>query len=300
MVADTLDALPADALRAGEAASTSRVLVFDSGLGGLTVLQSIVEAMPSAALTFVADDAVFPYGALDDDTLIARVMTLMEELEPRHQPAVIVIACHTASTLVLPPLRARWPSIDIVGTVPAIKPAVALSRSRMVSVLATPGTVARQYTRDLVQQFAEDCTVTLVGSSTLAAMAEAAMRGEGLEDARVADAIAPAFVEADERRTDAVVLACTHYPLLLETLQRVAPWPVTWIDPAPAIARRVAQVARDRGFRADGGADVSHPIPAIFTSGRVPGPVLAGFLRRRGLASEAMRLAPQRQAANLP
>lgn len=295
MLADTLDALPA-----GDATSAPRILVFDSGLGGLTVLQSIVEAMPGAALTFVADDAVFPYGALEEDTLIARVMTLMEDMVARHPPAVIVIACHTASTLVLTPLRARWPWIDIVGTVPAIKPAVVLSRSRMVSVLATPGTVARQYTRDLVQRFAEDCTVTLVGSSTLAAMVEAAMRGEGPEDARVAAAIAPAFVEADGRRTDAIVLACTHYPLLLETLQRLAPWPVTWIDPAPAIARRVAQVASDRGFYAGGGTDVPRPIGAIFTSGRVPGPALAGFLRGRGLASDVSWLAPEQQAANLP
>lgn len=290
MLADMLGcerlASPADG------AAAPRVLVFDSGLGGLTVLEAIVEAMPGAALTFVADDAVFPYGGLGEDALVDRVMGLMEGLVARHQPAVIVIACHTASTLVLPPLRARWPSIAIVGTVPAIKPAVARSRSRMVSVLATPGTVARQYTRDLVERFAEDCAVTLVGSSTLAPMAESAMRGEGPGDAAVAAAIAPAFVEAKGRRTDAVVLACTHYPLLLETLRRVAPWPVDWIDPAPAIARRVVQVAADRGLA--GGERppaLPHPIPAIFTSGRAPGPALAAFLRRRGLASEASWLA---------
>ena len=195
-----------------------------------------------------------------------------------------MIACHTASTLVLPTLRARWPSIAIVGTVPAIKPAVALSRSRLVSVLATPGTVARQYTRDLVARFAGDCAVTLVGSSALAAMAEAAMRGERQDDAALAAEIAPAFVQTEGRRTDAVVLACTHYPLLLESLQRVAPWRVAWIDPAPAIARRVVQVATERGIGADGRTGGgSRPIPAIFTSGRAPGPALAAFLRERGL-----------------
>lgn len=289
MVADTLDAacLPSPA---ADGAASLRVLVFDSGLGGLTVLGSIVEAMPEAALTFVADDAVFPYGSLGEGALIDRVMALMEGLVARYQPAVIVIACHTASTLVLPPLRARWPSIDIVGTVPAIKPAVALSLSRQVSVLATPGTVARQYTRNLVARFAEDCAVTLVGSSSLAPMAEAAMRGETPDDAAIRAAIMPAFVEAEGRRTDVVVLACTHYPLLLQTLQRVAPWRVTWIDPAPAIARRVVQVVADRGSAMVGGTtDAPRPIPALFTSGQPPGPALAGFLRSRGLSYQARR-----------
>ena len=291
MLADTLDAERPPAHADGHA-SGPRVLVFDSGLGGLTVLQSIKEAMPGAALTFVADDAVFPYGGLGEETLVARVMALMEELVARHRPDVIVIACNTASTLVLPPLRERWPLIAVVGTVPAIKPAVALSRTRMVSVLATPGTVARQYTRDLVGRFADDCAVTLVGSSTLAAMAEAAMRGEGSDDAAVAAAVAPAFVTAGGRRTDAIVLACTHYPLLLETLRRVAPWRVAWIDPAPAIARRVMQVAVDRGLSAGGNrAGVATPIPAIFTSKRAPNVTLTDVLRRRGLAVEASKLA---------
>lgn len=284
MLTDTLDAAPPRPLAVG-GLRPLRVLVFDSGLGGLTVLAAIADAMPGAALTFAADDAVFPYGRLGEAALVDRVTAVMEGLVARHRPTVIVIACNTASTLVLPPLRARWPSIAIVGTVPAIKPAVASSRSRLVSVLATPGTVARQYTRDLVARFATDCKVTLVGSSSLAAMTEAALRGERQDDAAIAAEIAPAFVEAEGRRTDAVVLACTHYPLLLDTLQRVAPWSVAWIDPAPAIARRVMQVATERGLAAEGGTTaVRRPVPAIFTSGRSPGPPLAAFLKGRGIA----------------
>lgn len=284
MLADTLDAEPL-ASSIGERKPAPRVLVFDSGLGGLTVLAAIAAAMPGADLVFAADDAVFPYGRLSEDALVDRVMAVMDELVARHRPAIIVIACHTASTLVLPPLRARWPTIAIVGTVPAIKPAVALSRSRLVSVLATPGTVARQYTRDLVARFAGDCAVTLVGSSSLATMAEAAMRGERLDEAALRAEIAPAFVTVEGRRTDAVVLACTHYPLLLDSLQRLAPWSVAWIDPAPAIARRVVQVAIEQGHAADpAGTGETRPIPAIFTSGRSPGPALTAFLRARGLA----------------
>lgn len=266
-----------------------RVLVFDSGLGGLTVLAAIRAALPGAPLVFAADDAVFPYGRLGERQLVDRVMAVMEPLVAAHRPDVVTVACHTASTLVLPPLRERWPALAIVGTVPAVKPAAALSRSRMVSVLATPGTVARQYTRDLVERFADGCAVTLVGAVRLAGLAEAAMRGEAVPDADILGEIAPAFVEhADGRRTDAVVLACTHYPLLLDRLARVAPWPVTWVDPAPAIARRVVQVAAERGF-AVAAEPVSGTIPAIFTSGRAPGVALRAALMARGLAEESAR-----------
>ena len=270
----------------GHATRPLRVLVFDSGLGGLTVLEAIVAALPAADLVFAADDAVFPYGRLSEADLVARVMAVFERLLMRVRPDVVVIACNTASTLVLPPLRARYPDIAIVGTVPAIKPAAQLSASRMISVLATPGTVARQYTRELVETFAGDCAVTLVGAPRLAALAEAAMRGDRLDDAAIASEIGGAFVAGANGRTDVVVLACTHYPLLLDRLRALAPWPVTWVDPAPAIARRVGQVAGERGFSVDASAGpATRPaIAAIFTSGRAPGAALGAFLAGRGLA----------------
>ncbi len=126
----------------------------------------------------------------------------------------MVVACNTASTLVLGPLRARFSDLPFVGTVPAIKPAALASRSRLLSVLATPGTVARDYTRGLIREFAGDCEVTLVGSRRLAGLAERALRGEPVADTDIAAEIAPAFVERDGRRTDQIVLACTHFPLL--------------------------------------------------------------------------------------
>ncbi|MBY0612127.1 MAG: glutamate racemase [Beijerinckiaceae bacterium] len=216
-----------------------KILIFDSGLGGLTVLREIVRVRPDADCVYLADDAVFPYGALGEAELVARVLSLMEQHVAGITPDLVVIACNTASTLVLPPLRARF-CLPFVGTVPAIKPAAAVSRSRLVSVLATPGTVARDYTKALIADHASDCTVKLVGCPRLASLAEAALRGGGTADADILAEIAPAFVQEAERLTDTVVLACTHYPLLLEAFERLAPWPVTWIDPAPAIARRVA------------------------------------------------------------
>lgn len=221
-------------------AEAPTILVFDSGFGGLTVFREIVKLRPDAEYVYVADDAAFPYGAWQEDALVARVLAVFERMVAEFKPDLAVIACNTASTLVLPPLRARY-AFPFVGTVPAIKPAAEASRSRLVSVLATPGTVKRDYTRDLVAQFAGDCRVTLVGAPRLASLAEAALRGEPISDAEIVSEIAPAFVEAEDGRlTDHIVLACTHYPLLSEDIARLAPWPVTLIDPAPAIARRVA------------------------------------------------------------
>lgn len=216
------------------------ILVFDSGLGGLTVQREIAKARPDARCVYVADDAFFPYGQHSEEALIGRVVPLMGELIAAHRPDLVVIACNTASTIVLSDLRAAY-GVPFVGTVPAIKPACAASLTKRVSVLGTSGTVRREYTQTLIREFGGGCIVTLVGSAHLASLAEGALSGgSGVTDADIFNEIAPCFVgDATGARTDTVVLACTHYPLLLAELTRLAPWPVTWIDPAPAIARRV-------------------------------------------------------------
>lgn len=255
------------------------ILVFDSGLGGLTVLEQVRRARPDAAYVYAADDAAFPYGALSEERLVARVIAVMERLLARHAPDLVVIACNTASTLVLPALRQRFVT-PFVGVVPPIKPAAALTRTRLVSLLATPGTVARSYTHDLVRSFAAHCAVTLVGSKNLAGYAEAEMAGEPVSDTAILAEIEPCFVEgADGRRTDVVCLSCTHYPLLLPRFERLAPWPVTWIDPAPAIARRVIQLVGEMPSQAPD----APPARAVFTGGAGLTPALGRSLERRGL-----------------
>jgi glutamate racemase len=267
--------------RAVIGAAAPTIIVFDSGLGGLTVHCEIVRARPDARIIYIADDAGFPYGRLDEPVLVARVVAVMARAIARFRPDLVVIACNTASTLVLPELRARF-AIPFVGTVPAIKPAVERSRTRHVAVLATPGTVKRDYTHALVARFAGDCRVTLVGSSGLASLAEAALRGEEVEDAVLSAEIAPCFADGEDLpRTDVVVLGCTHYPLLADRLARLAPWPVTWIDPAPAIARRVVQLVGDAalGARSDEGG-----MEAVLTSGACLTPALRSALALRGFA----------------
>ena len=246
------------------------ILVFDSGLGGLTVYREIAALRPDANFIYLADDAAFPYGAMPEPALIARLVMLLDEAIAVHQPDLIVIACNTASTIALPELRKKF-TVQFVGTVPAIKPACAASRTRRVAVLGTEATVKREYTRALIRDHGQGCDVDLVGAKQLAAYAEAELRGEPVSDEALLAEIAPCFRD-DGNRTDTVVLACTHYPLLIARLEQIAPWPVYFIDPAPAIARRAAHLLEGVAAVAAKGTT-----QAIFTSGAAPAAILARF-----------------------
>jgi glutamate racemase len=262
---------------------TPKILVFDSGLGGLTVYREIARLRPEADYIYLADDAAFPYGALREDGLVARVQSVLDAAIAEYAPDLVVIACNTASTLVLPPLRAAYPLLPFVGTVPAVKPAAERSRSQIISVLATPGTVARDYTRTLIATHAGHCRVTLVGSQILASIAEAEMKGEAIDDGEIAREIAPCFVAEGAARTDTIVLACTHYPLLQDYFERLASWPVGWIDPAPAIARRVDAVLCEKYESRPSTTEPNGR--AIFTSGRRPPSSLEKALLKMGLTA---------------
>lgn len=239
------------------------VLVFDSGIGGLTVLREARVLMPERGFIYIADDAGFPYGGWEEEALTARILSLFEKLLADYRPETCIIACNTAFTLAGAALRERFPDMTFVGTVPAIKPAAERTRSGLVSVLATPGTVKRAYTRDLIQSFATQCHVRLVGSQNLARMAEAYIRGDVLSDDDIRAEIAPCFVEMDGKKTDIVVLACTHYPFMANLFRRLAPWPVDWLDPAEAIARQ----ARRKVPLVDGAEHPEEFDFAVFTSG---------------------------------
>jgi glutamate racemase len=253
------------------------ILVFDSGIGGLSVLSAVRESLPKARVVYVADDAAFPYGDWEDDALREHIVALVGTLIGTHRPAAVLIACNTASTLVLPSLRGRHPDIPFVGTVPAIKPAAEQTKSGVVAVLATPGTMKRDYTRELIQSFARACHVRLVGAPDLARLAEAHIRGAPPDRAAIAAQIAPCFVEIEGARTDIIVLACTHYPFLAAIMTELAPWRVRWLDPARAIARRLVAVVQARGV-AQGG-----PHRAVFTSGRPLTPALEAAFAAQGL-----------------
>ncbi|MEO1065861.1 MAG: glutamate racemase [Pseudomonadota bacterium] len=240
------------------------ILTVDSGLGGLSVYRHIRAAFPNHRHVYIADDDGFPYGDWEEGAFIARGLSLMADWIDTYRPSLVVIACNTASTVWLGPLRARF-EVPFVGTVPAIKPAVAATTSGMISVLATPATVRRDYTRGLIDEFAADCDVTLVGAPCLADIAERYLKDGVVDLCALKDEVAPVFHQrVDGVRTDTVVLACTHYPLLMPVLDDVAPWPVKWLDPGPAIARQAGRVLShridgpfDERFHATSGVDIS-------------------------------------------
>ncbi|MAZ15532.1 MAG: glutamate racemase [Ahrensia sp.] len=260
-------------------------LFFDSGIGGLSVLREARVMMPDWRFVYVADDAAFPYGAWEEDALREHITRLFSVLLEDYRPALSVIACNTASTLAIDHLREVYPVETFVGTVPAIKPAAERTRSGLVSVLATPGTVKRQYTRELIRQYAQKCHVRLVGSDNLASMAETYMRGTMIDEEAVRREIDPCFREEEGRRTDIVVLACTHYPFLVNRFRKMAPWPVDWIDTSEAIARRARTLA-DEIETLPGKPDA--PDLAVFTSG-FPGPELCRLMQGFGLTPTTLQ-----------
>jgi len=214
------------------------VLVFDSGVGGLSITKELTATLPAINITYAADNAAFPYGTKSEGELIARVDSLLHRLQQVTAADLIVVACNTASTLTLPVLRKRF-SIPIVGVVPAIKPAAKLSQSKVMGLLATPATVARNYTDELIAEFASDCNVIKVGSHNLVNLAEAKLAGETIDPKLIKQEISLLIEAKNQQQLDTIVLACTHFPLLKPELMDSIPGIPNWIDSSEAIARRV-------------------------------------------------------------
>ncbi len=222
-------------------APRKRALVFDSGVGGLSVLDAIVDAGLAVDLDYAADNAWLPYGEKPDAALAARVPRLIRALVDEWAPDAVVVACNTASTIALDAVRAAV-SIPVIGVVPPIKPAAAATKTGVIGLLATPATVARPYTDELVARFAPNMTVIRFGSTALVGAAERALAGEGVDRRAVDEAIEALFAHPRGGELDVVALACTHFPLLRDALAAAAPRPVVWLDSGAAIARRLQAV----------------------------------------------------------
>ena len=217
------------------------IAVFDSGIGGLSILAEIRRLLPEVAVVSVADTAAFPYGDLPDEELIFRVEAIMAALAEVAPPDLAVIACNTASTIVLEPLRRRF-SFPFVGCVPPVKPAGAVPRAGAIGLLATPATVGRAYTDGLIRDFAGDSPVIRIGAPRLAHLAEETLRGRRAPPEVIREELADFFDAEGRCLVDRVVLGCTHYPFLLPELTAALPAGVLWLDSGEAIARRVRQL----------------------------------------------------------
>ncbi len=215
-----------------------RLAVFDSGIGGLSVVREIRRLVPAADIVYVADNAGFPYGGRSDADVVRRCEKITEALAELVDPSAVVVACNTASTIALGALRVRFP-LPFIGCVPAIKWAARASKSGTFGLLATPATVRREYLRELIERFAAGCTVLTHGSRRLAAEAERRFRGQAADESVLREEIA-ALVEAPGgAKLDTIVLGCTHYTFVLDELRALAPAHIAWLDPAAAVARRV-------------------------------------------------------------
>jgi glutamate racemase len=248
------------------------ILFFDSGVGGLSVLAPTLNLLPTAPIVYCADSAGFPYGTKNDAELASRIPALLGRLVERFRPRIAVIACNTASTITLEHVRAAL-DLPVVGTVPAIKPAAEVSKSRVIGVLGTRATVRQPYVDDLAAKFAADCTIVRHGSPELVELAEARLGGEEVTNEDVRAAALPLFEAAGGERIDTVVLACTHFPLLEVELQEAFP-NVRFVDGGPGIARRIAWLTREQPWPKEPPGGI-----IIYTGGEGRRPLMSSLAR---------------------
>ena len=232
-------------------AADAPILIFDSGIGGLSVLRATQRLLPQAPIVYAADYAAMPYGQKSEVEIAGRVPAILGRLSERYQPSLICIACNTASTIALPAVRAAL-EVPIVGTVPAIKPAALQSRSRVIGLLGTAATIRQPYVDLLANQFASDARLLRFGAPDLVHAAEVRLSG-GNPDPAIFDAAINGLLYQDGQDMDMIVLACTHFPLVQDDLAAAAVRAgltpqLGFVDGSGGIARRIAHLSEGRDW----------------------------------------------------
>lgn len=184
------------------------MLVFDSGVGGLSVYDEIRHLLPDLHYIYAFDNVAFPYGEKSEAFIVERVVAIVTAVQKRYPLALAVVACNTASTVSLPALREKF-DFPVVGVVPAIKPAARLTANGIVGLLATRGTVKRSYTHELIARFANECQIEMLGSAEMVELAEAKLHGEDVSLDALKRILRP-WLRMKEP-PDTVVLGCTHF-----------------------------------------------------------------------------------------
>lgn len=223
------------------------ILVFDSGIGGMGFVQALQKITPSLPIDYLADTKFFPYGEKSDDILIERIISLITNASNFLSPALIVIACNTASTLALNILREHL-SLPIVGCVPPIRWAGRVSKTRTIGLLATSATAKRPYIHHLHQEFASDCQLLIHGGRALADLAEKAFYGEILPLLEVKKEVNALLTQKDGNKIDVIGLGCTHYTFLMPYFQQLHETAITWLDPAPAVAQQALKKLKETHY----------------------------------------------------
>jgi glutamate racemase len=239
-------------------ATEAPLLFFDSGVGGLSVLQETQAKLPNAPIVYAADFAGLPYGTKSEAEIAARVPALLGRLVERYSPRAVVIACNTACTIALAPVRAAL-NVPVVGTVPAIKPAAEMTQTGVIGLLGTAATIRQPYVDRLEAEFAGGMTLLRSAAPDLVQAAEAKMRGESVDNTVFARAIAGLVDQAGSDLLDVIILGCTHFPLVQDELAAAAPKKMRFVDGAAGIARRIAYLTQDQVWP-------DHPSPGIFVT----------------------------------
>jgi len=221
-----------------------RVLIFDSGVGGLSIYSEIAKINPTIKCHYLFDNAYFPYGELPRDKLVHRITQLLTDFTKQYPTDLIVIACNSASTIALDALRAVF-SVPIVGVVPAIKPATLITQNNVIGLLATPGTIERAYTETLIKQFAAEKMVLRIGSTKLVTLAEDKLLGKTLDQEDFKKILAPWTSAQQAEWPDTLVLGCTHFPLIKEEIRACFSYPIHFVDSGAAIALRVKKLLNE-------------------------------------------------------
>jgi len=229
----------------------AHVLVMDSGVGALSIIAELRRQLPSVSITYASDNGFYPYGTKPEAQLVQRVRNLFDVLIAQCQPDIAVVACNTASTVALPEIRKHF-SLPIVGVVPAIKPAALKSQTGVFGLLATPATIERPYTDELIAQHALNCDVIRLGSAELVDLAEKKLRGITIAQHQLEPIVAPMMNHPKAQQMDTIVLACTHFPLLKEELKPLFPESMHWLDSGEAIAKRVVWLMNEHQLSTEG------------------------------------------------
>lgn len=229
---------------ADETETTAPLLFFDTGIGGLSVLKEAQKLLPTAPVIYAADYAGMPYGMKSEAELSTRIPLLLGRLVERYKPQLVTIACNTASTIALDVVRSVL-DIPVVGTVPAIKPASLMTKTGVIGLLGTRATIRQPYVDRLHSEFAADKILLRFGAPELVHAAEAKLRGEP-PDPKIIDLAVGGLLEQEYgEKIDTVILACTHFPLLQEELQKSFVRDIKFIDGSQGIARRIAYLTND-------------------------------------------------------
>ena len=255
--------------------ASAPILLFDSGLGGLSVLKALRDVLPQAPVIYAADLAGLPYGEKSEAQIAARVSGLLGRLAERYHPRLICIACNTASTIALGMVRDVL-EVPIVGTVPAIKPAAALTQTGVIGLLGTSATIRQRYVDELEAAFADGKRLLRHAAPELVQAAELKLRGGVPDPAAFTRAAAGLLGQPGGERIDTVVLACTHFPLVESELAAAFGPGVRFIDGAQGIARRIAYLTQGQGFAREGG-------DFAIVTGHDPDPELPAALAPYGL-----------------